>query len=107
MHSIQSRAVRIALAIAASLCLLAAPAMGDERPWERARWHILDVQIVSRSENIFSGQRRLESRLHKYERHEIDFSRIFTLNPGPISVFGAQGPFIAESAPGLAFELRF
>lgn len=107
MHSLQSRGTRIALAIAASLCLLAAPALGDERPWEQARWHTLNVRLVSRGENLFSGQRRLESRLPTYERHKIDFSRILTLNPGPISVFGAQGPFVTESAPGLAFELRF
>lgn len=107
MHSLQSRGTRIALAIAASLCLLAAPALGDERPWEQARRHTLNVRLVSRGENLFSGQRRLESRLPTYERHKIDFSRILTLNPGPIPAFGAQGPFVTESAPGLAFELRF
>ena len=43
MHSFEIRGIRIALAIVASIFLLTAPALGDDRPWEQTRWRTLNL----------------------------------------------------------------
>jgi hypothetical protein len=107
MHPIKIRGARIALVIAASLCLLAAPALGDDQPWEQTRWHALNARFFSSGEDISSEQRGFESKLHTNEKHGFEYSRRLSLNPGRRFVFSIQGPLVAERAPGLAFELRF
>ena len=107
MHSFEIRGIRIALAIAASICLLTAPAQGDDRPWEQTRWRTFSTQFVSSGEDLPSGQRGLEPSLHTNERHGFEFSPSLSLNLGKNLVFSIQGPLVAERAPGLAFEIRF
>ncbi len=51
MHRIKIRGVRMALAIAASLLLLAAPALGDDQPLEEARWRALDAGFPQAGKN--------------------------------------------------------
>jgi hypothetical protein len=107
MHPIEIRCVRLAFAIAALLCLLAAPALGDDRPWEQARWHALDAHFSSSAENLSPFQRQLESQLHTPERHGFEYSRSLSLNLERKFVFNIRGPLVWERAPGLAFEVRF
>lgn len=107
MHPNKTRAARTATAIVASLCLLAAPAIGDDRPWEQARWHALNVRSLSNAGDLSSGQRCLESQLHTDDQHGFEYSRNLSLNYGRNVVFSVQGPLVAEWAPGLTFELRF
>ncbi len=107
MHPIKIRGARIASAIATSLCLLAAPALGDDRPWEQARWHTLNVHFLSSGENLFSERRKLESPIHTNEKHGFEYSRGLSLNLGKKFIFRIPGPLIAERTPGLAFEIRF
>jgi hypothetical protein len=107
MHPFENRGARISLAIAASICLLAAPALGDDLPWEQARWHTFNTQFISSGEDMSSGQHGLRSSLHTNEKHGFEFSRSLSLNLGKKFVFSIQGPLIAERAPGLAFEVRF
>jgi hypothetical protein len=97
----------MALAIAASLCLFAAPALGDDRPWEQARWLALNARFFSNGEDLSSGQRWLESQFHTDARHGFEYSRSLSLNLERKLVFSIQGPLVAERAPGLAFEVRF
>ena len=107
MHPIQIRCARLALAIAAMFCLLAAPAVGDDRPWEQARWHALNAHFSSGGEGFPSDQRRLESQLHTTERHGFEYSRSLNLILERRFIFNVRGPLVWESAPGLAFEVRF
>ena len=107
MHPFKIQCARIALAIAASICLLAAPALGDDRPWEQTRWHTFNTQLISSGEDLSSGQRRLEPSLHTNERLRFEFSQSLSLNFGKKFVFSIRGPLVAERAPGLAFEIRF
>jgi hypothetical protein len=107
MHPIEIRCVRLAAAITALLCLLAAPALGDDRPWEQARWHALDAHFFSSQEGFLSGQHPLESQLHTTERHGFEYSRSLSLNLERRFVFNIRGPLVWESAPVLAFEVRF
>ncbi len=107
MHPIKIRCAQIALAIAALLCLLAAPALGDDRPWEQARWSTLNARYISGGEDPSSDQRWLESQLQTNERHGFEYNRSLNLNLDRKFVFSIQGPLVSEWAPGLAFELRF
>jgi hypothetical protein len=107
MHPKQLRCARRAFAIAALLCVLATPALGDDRPWEQARWHALNTRFFPNGEEFSSGQRWLESQLHTAERHGFEYSRSLSFNLERKVVFSIQGPLVGESAPGLAFELRF
>ena len=107
MHSFEIRGIRIALAIAASICLLTAPAQGGDRPWEQTRWRMFSTQFISSGEYLPSGQHELEPSLHTNERHGFEFGRGLSLNFGKKFVFSIQGPLVAEKAPGLAFEVRF
>ncbi len=107
MHYFEIRGVRIALAIAASIFLLTAPAQGENRPWEQTRWRTFSTQFISSGEDLSPGQRELEPALHTNERHGFEFSRSLSLNLGKKFVFSIQGPLVAERAPGLTFEVRF
>jgi hypothetical protein len=107
MHPTKIRCARLAFAIAALLCVLSAPALGDDRPWEQARWHALNARFSASGEELSSGQRWLESQLHSTERHGFEYSRSLSLNFERKIVFSIQGPLVGESAPGLAFEVRF
>jgi len=107
MHSVEIRAARILLAIAVSLFLLAAPALGGDRPWEQARWHALEARLISNGEGFSSGKRWLESQTQTDERSGFEYTRSLGLSRGREFVFSIQGPLIADEAPGLAFELRF
>jgi hypothetical protein len=107
MYPTKIRCTRLALAIAALLSVLSAPAIGDDRPWEQVRWHALNPRFSARGEELSSGQRWLESQLHTAERYGFEYSRSLSLNFERKIVFSIQGPLVAESAPGLAFEVRF
>jgi hypothetical protein len=104
MHSIEIRCAQLVFAIAALFCLLAAPALGDDQPWEQARWHALNARFSPSGEELSSGQRWLESQLHTTERHELEYSRSLSLNLKRKFIFGIQGPLAAERTPGLAAE---
>jgi hypothetical protein len=97
----------MAFSIASLLCVLAAPSLGDDRPWEQARWHALNAQFSSNGEDSSAGQRWLESQLHTEERHGFEYSQSLRLDSDKKFVFSIQGPLIGEWAHGLAFELRF
>ena len=107
MQQIKIRGVRMAFAIATSLCLFAAPALGDDRPWERVRWHALNARFPSNGEGPSSGQRWLESQLHTEDRHGFEYSQSLSLKSEKRFIFSIQGPIVGEWAHGLAFELRF
>jgi len=115
MHPIEIRRARLAFAIAALVCLLAAPALADDRPWEQPRWYALNARLFPSGEEVASGQRWLESQLHTTKRHAFEYSRSLRLGFERKFVFGIQGPLaeerapglVVERAPGLAFELRF
>jgi hypothetical protein len=106
-HPTKIRCARLALAIAALLCVLSAPALGDDRPWEQVRWHALNARFSASGEELSSGQRWLESQLRTEERHIFEYSRSLSLNFERKIVFSIQGPLVGESTPGLAFEVRF
>jgi hypothetical protein len=107
MHPIKIRCARLAFAIAALLCLLAAPALGDDQPWEQARWHALNAHFSASGEDFPSGQRWLESQLHTTTRHGFEYSRSLSLNLERKFIFSIRGPLVGERAPWLAFEVRF
>jgi hypothetical protein len=107
MHQAMIRGARLALAISASLCLLAAPALADDRPWEQERWNAIYAGSVSSEEDHFSNQRWVEIRLRKDDRHESEYSRGLSLKFEENFIFSIQSPLAGEWAPGLAFELRF
>jgi hypothetical protein len=106
-HLIQLRCARLMLAIAALLCTLAVPALGDDQPREQPRWQALNARFFPGSEEFSSGQHWLESQLYTTKRHGFEYSRSLSLNFERRLVFSIQGPLVAEWAPGLAFELRF
>jgi hypothetical protein len=107
MHLIKIRSARLAFAIAAFLCLLAAPALGGDRPWEQTRWHALNAHFFPSGEVPSSDQLWLESQLHTTETNGFEYSRSLNLNPERRLIFSIQGPLVGDGAPGLAFELRF
>jgi hypothetical protein len=107
MHQAMIRSASLALTIAASLCLLAAPALADERPWEREHWDTVYAGSVPSEEEVFAGQRWFEIRPHTDDQHEFDYSRGLSLNLEDNFIFSIQSPLDGEWAPGLAFELRF
>jgi hypothetical protein len=107
MHQTMILGARLALAIAASLCLLAAPALADDRPWEQERWNTICAGSVSSEEDLFSGQRWVEIRPHTDDGHEFEYSQGLSLNLEENFLFSIQSPLAGEWAPGLAFELRF
>ena len=107
MHPNKIRCARLAFAITALLCLLAAPALGGDRPWEQTRWQTLNAPFFPSGENLSLGQRSLESQLHTTETHGFEYSRSLRLNLERRIIFSIQGPLVGERAPGLAFELRF
>ena len=97
----------MALAIAASILLLAAPALGDDQPWVQAHWQALYAVFSSSGEDLSLDQRWLASQLHTQVRHGLEYRRILKLQPEKKFIFSIQGPLIGEMAPGLAFEVRF
>ena len=109
MHSIEIRCASLALAIAALVCLAAPPALGDDRPWEQARWAALNARPFSIGEDSSWGERGFESKLHTKKSPGFEYSRSLNLNLNLERefVFSIQGPLVGDSAPGLAFELRF
>jgi hypothetical protein len=107
MHPIKIRSARLAFAIAAFLCLLAAPALGGDRPWEQTRWHTINAHFFPSGEALSSDQRWMESQLRTTESHGFEYSRSLNLNTERRLIFNIQGPLVGESARGLAFELRF
>ena len=107
MHQTMIRSANLALAIAASLCLLAAPALADERPWEQERWDTVYAGSVPSEEEVFSGQRWFEIRPGTNHQHEFEYIRGLSLSLEDHFIFSIQSPPAGEWAPGLAFELRF
>ena len=107
MHPIEIRRAGLAFAIAALICLLAAPALGDDRPWEQARRYALNARLFPSGEEVASGQRWLESQLHTTKRHRFEYGRSLSLNLERKFIFSIRGPLVGERAPWLAFEVRF
>ena len=107
MHRFKIRGARIALGIAASLCLFAGPALGDDRPWEQLAWHGLNTPLFASGLDRSSSQYALEFPPRTDEKHGFEFSRSLSLNFGKQHLFIVQGPLVAERASGLALEFRF
>ncbi len=107
MHQTRIRGARLTLAIAASLCLLAAPALAGDRPWENERWHSVNAGFYASEEDPSLGQRWLESQLRRGDQHGFEYGRGLSLNLEETFVFSIQSPLSGEWAPGLAFEIRF
>ncbi len=103
MHRTKIRGAQMALAIAASLLLLAAPALGDERPWEQAHWQALYAGFSASGEDLSLDQRWLASQLHTQVRHGVEYSRSPRSKLEKNIVFSIQGPLIGEMAPSFAF----
>lgn len=103
MHRAQIRGAQMALAIAASLLLLAASAHGDDRPWEQARWQALYVGFSANGEDLSLAQRWLASQLHTQVKHRVEYSRSLRSKLEKNVVFSIQGPLIGEVAPSFAF----
>jgi hypothetical protein len=97
----------MALALAALFCVLAAPALGDDRPWEQPAWHAFDDRFFSGWEDPSSSQHWLELPIHTEERHEFKFNQSLDLEFEKRFGFSIQGPFVGERAHGLAFEVHF
>jgi len=107
MHSIGIRRARITISIAALLCLLAAPALADERPWEQAGWNALEARPLAAGINCSPGQPWMTSQLDTDARSELEYSGSWSLHFGRNFALSIQAPPVEEWAPGLAFELRF
>ena len=107
MHRIENRGARVALSIAALLCLLAAPALCDDRPWEQPAWRALDDRFFSNGKDPSLSQFWMEPPLHTEERHGFEFSQSLGLKFEKRFGFSIQGPLVGEGAHGLAFEVRF
>jgi len=107
MQRIETRGVRMALALTALSCLLAAPALGDDRPWERPAWHAFDDRFFPNSEDPSSSQFWPESTMYTNERHRLKSSQNLAVKFEKRFGFSIQGPLVGERAHGLAFEVRF
>ncbi|MBW2715294.1 MAG: hypothetical protein JRD03_04425 [Deltaproteobacteria bacterium] len=107
MGPLKIRGARTLFAIAALLCILAAPALCDDRPWKQENLDARNVRFIASDEDFSPRQRRLELQLHTHERHGFKYSRSLSSNLGRRFVFSIQGPLVADRAPGLAFEIRF
>jgi hypothetical protein len=107
MHQTMIRGARLALAISASVCFLAAPVLADERPWEQERWDTVYAGSVPSEEEVFSGQRWFEIQPRTDDQHEFEYSHGLSLNLEENVIFSIQSPLTGEWAPGLGFELLF
>ena len=103
MHQTRIRGARMALAIAASILLLAAPALGDDQPWVQAHWQALYAGFSSSGEDLSLDQRWLASQLRTQVRHGLEYSRSLRLKLEKKFAFSIQGPLIGEMAPGFEF----
>jgi hypothetical protein len=107
MRPFKIRGARTTFAISALLCILAAPALCDDRPWKQEHSHALDAQFIASDDDFSSRQRQPEPQLHTHEIHGLEYSRSLNSSLGRRFVFSIQGPLVADRAPGLAFEIRF
>jgi hypothetical protein len=107
VHLFEIRGAQMALAIAALLCLFAALAFGDDRPWEQPAWRALDDRFLSNGEGPSLSQYWLEPPLHTEEGHGFEVNQSLGLKFEQRFGFSIQGPLIGERAHGLAFEVRF
>ncbi len=107
MRQTMIRSVHLALAIATSLCLLAAPSLADDRPWEQERWNAIYAGSASTERDPSSDQRWLEIQPRSDDRHESEYRRGLSLGLEENFVFSIQSPPVGEWAPGLAFEIHF
>ncbi len=101
------RSVHLALAIAATLCLLATPSLADDRPWEQERWSATHAGSVPNEDHPFANQQWLAIQTRMDDRHEPEYLRGLRLGPEENFLFSIQSPPVGEWAPGLAFEIRF
>jgi len=107
MHQPMGRRVHLALAIAATLCLLAAPTLADDRPWEQERWSAIYAGSVLAEDHPFADPQWLEIQSHMDDQHESEYLRGLRLGREENFVFSIQSPPVGEWAPGLAFEIHF
>ena len=107
MRQTMIRSVHLALAIATSLCLLAAPSLADDRPWEQERWNAIYAGSVTSEEDLFLDQRWLEIQPHTDGQHVSGYSLGLSLKLEEHVVFSIRSPLAGEWAPGLALELHF
>jgi len=101
------RSAHLALAIAAMLCLLAAPTLADDRPWEQERWSASYAGFVPTEDDPLANGQWLEIQPRMDDRHESEYLRGLRLGPEENFVFSIQSPPVGEWAPGLAFEIHF
>ena len=106
-RAMRNRYSRCVLAIAALLCLIAAPAIAGDRPWEQERWHTTYAGFDASGDDFLARQQWLELQRREDGRHEFGYDRGLSLNLEENFVFSIQSPFAGEWAPGFAFELRF
>lgn len=107
MHQTRIRGACVVLAIATSLCLLAAPAISDDRPWEAERWYTTYGGFSSSVEDFSSAQRWLQPQFSAEDGHAFEYRRGLSLNLEENFFIGIHSPPAGEWAPSLAFELRF
>lgn len=107
MNQAVTRNVRLTLAIAASLCLLSASAVADERPWENERWYTTYGGIDSTIDAFSTNQQWLQLETPTDDRHAVEYKNGLSFSLEDRFVFSIQSPFAGEWAPGFAFELRF
>jgi hypothetical protein len=107
MRGCENRSTRSTLAIAALLCLLAAPAVAGDRPWEQERWGTVVAGFDSEEGDLFSSQPWLEFQPRNDDSHEFEYGEGLSLNLEENFLFNIHSPFAGEWAPGFAFELRF
>jgi hypothetical protein len=107
MRHVGTREVRIALTVAAALCVLSAPALAGDRPWEQERWSSTFDVRGSGPEDFSSSQQWRPSMLPTNDRHAVEYPSGLSLNLESNLSLSIQSPLVGEWAPSLAFEFRF
>ncbi len=101
------RKLLVALAIAAPLCLLSAPSLAGDRPWEQERWATPFDSRGASPEDFTSSQPWQQPLTHAGDRHAVTYPNGLSLNLEKNLTLSIQSPLIGEWAPSLAFEFRF
>jgi len=101
------RKLQVALAIAASLCLLSAPSLAGDRPWEQERWGSTFDSRAASPEDFTSSQTWQQPLPSANGRHAVTYPNGLSLNLEKNLILSIQSPLVGEWAPSLAFEFRF
>jgi len=101
------RRLQVALAIAASLCLLSASALAGDRPWAQERWNTGFDFRASSAEDFTPGQPWQQPLLPADSRHAVEYQNGLSLSLEKNLSLSIHSPLVGEWAPSLAFEFRF